>query len=169
MGASSMGTVARHKGDAVILSEQNEWEQAEIIRVATRKNKLSDLYWFIQMIRPAATNGQRRRWSPQELADYQKRRVNTATWPGLYTPVIPVAPDPEASRTAAILLSALFEGYNTDPALRFRPALCAEENLTNIHFYLYPDELHLVQPPTDYVCPHCAAISHDNRCPLCPQ
>ena len=141
MGAGRLGTVARHKGDAVILSEQNEWEQAEIIRVATRKNKLSDLYWFIQSIRPAATNGQRRRWSPQELADYQKRRVNTATWPGLYTPVIPVAPDPEASRTAAILLSTLFEGYNTDPALRFRPALCAAENLDNIHYYLYPDRI----------------------------
>ena len=33
-----------------MLVEQNEWEQAEIIRVATKKNQLSDLYWFIQML-----------------------------------------------------------------------------------------------------------------------
>jgi len=151
----------------VILSEQNEWEQAEIIRVAVLTATLTDLYWFIQMIMPAVTNSQRRRWSQQELADYQKRRVSTAVWPGFWVPVIPVAPDPEASRTDAVILAALFEGYNSISKTRFRPALCDAGSLAGVRHYRYPDDLSIVLPPPDYVCPTCAAISHDNRCALC--
>lgn len=151
-----------------MLSEQNDWQQAEIIRVASQANQLSDLYWFIQMIRPAVTNGQRRRWSPQDLAAYQARRVSTAVWPGAWVPVIPVGPDPEASRADAILLASLFEGYCDDPAIRFRQAISTADVIANVPHYIYPDELANVQPPVDYICPLCAAISQDNRCPLCP-
>lgn len=124
----------------MILVEQNEFQQREIIRQATKDGSLAELYWFIQMVLPPLTKKQRRTLPPAEVREYDRKRISTACAPANYIPVIPVAPDPERSRIDAEYLAFFFSLYNPDTII-FKPALSLQSEIEKVTCYRYPDEM----------------------------
>lgn len=148
----------------MILVEQNEFQQREIIRLATKDGSLAELYWFIQMVLPPLTKKQRRTSPPAAVREYDRKRISTACAPANYIPVIPVAPDPERSRLDAEYLAFFFSLYNPDTII-FKPALSLQSEIEKALCYLYPDAT--PAPQVDHICPHCGAISPNGICSVC--
>lgn len=82
-------------------------------------------------------------------------RYAPACYPGMYVPVVPIAPDPEESRHWAHLLMELFKTADNSPTIQFEPQIASTETLrdTGCWWYEFGDPV-LV----DVVCRSCGCI-----------
>lgn len=101
-----------------------------------KANGYSGLYWYIE-IRIALN-----RYAP-------------ACYPGLYVPVVPVAPDPEITQHWAHLIAELFKDGNETPSIQFEPQLASTETLrdTGCWWYVFGERV-----TVDVVCRLCGCI-----------
>ncbi len=123
---------------------QTSYFQQDIISEARQSNTLGALYWYVEAEFP-------KRMIPAGI-----RRRQPAQWPHGCIPVIPAAPDPDASRAWAELLAELFSLDNRGRGIVFAPALTSVNLLDGLAWYEYGEEL----PPleVDHVCGTCGQI-----------
>ena len=105
--------------------QQTEHWQDTIFAVASAKNDLDSLCWFIQCIRPLSKRD-RRKMNQQQIIDAVYK---TACWPGNWVPFLPVGENPEVSREWAKMLANMFAASNP-ASWRFMPAICLRSELS---------------------------------------
>jgi hypothetical protein len=123
---------------------QTSYFQQEIIQEARQSNTLGDLYWYIEAEFP-------KRMIPAGI-----RRRQPAQWPRGCIPVIPAAPDPDASRAWAELLAELFNLDNRGRGIVFAPALTSVGLLDGLAWYEYGEPLPPIE--VDHICGTCGQI-----------
>jgi len=126
--------------------QQTESWQDEMLRAYGKAGALHDICWFVQMIFPPPTKAEARRMTQQER---QEHRYRTASWPGNWVPIVPVAPCPETSRAEIEILVTLM--VCVDPTVRLSPALGLVSDLTTLKHYEFGSEW-------DCICSQCGAV-----------
>lgn len=130
-----------------------------LIDGARRAGHLDQLYWFVEM-----------RVSPS-LTGAKGAIIAAATYPPGWTPIIPVAPDPQLSRHYAEMLMELLKRANRGRLIEFGLALTAAEIIAEeatMPTYEWGDAC------WDCVCVFCGAVwagtgTHEEVCEGCRQ
>lgn len=117
------------------MATQTKTWQRKILDQA-KADGYTDLYWYIEMA-----------WSGNQ-------RHAPACHPGAWVPVVPVGPDPVASRNIADMLAHLF-ALSNEKWLTFAAALTSTEALvqTGCRHYLWFEDI-----PLDAVCSICGCV-----------
>lgn len=118
------------------MSTQTRTWQRKVLEAA-RHDAYVDLYWYI------------------EISWQAGQRNAPAAYPGSWIPVIPVAPNPEASRRIAGMLAHLFALSNTEVVATYEPALTGIQSLeqTGCRWYLWDMDVE-----QDAICAQCGAV-----------
>jgi len=136
------------------MSTQTNTFQRKVIAGASRQNELHRLFWIVEIRWPLSAI------SGGTSLEKEGRRYTNAQHPGRCVPVIPVGPDPIASRHYAEMLCGLFAANNVGRSMEFAPVLADIETLAAAPWYVYGEQL----PAADIVCSDCGCI---NGC-VCP-
>ena len=119
------------------MSTQTRTWQRQVLDAA-RPHDYADLFWFVEARTPPS----------QGCVHF------AAAYPGRWVPVVPVAPDPAATRPIADMLAHLFRLSNP-PSMDWSPALADAESFAQLGcwWYIWSDDISI-----DAVCDRCGAV-----------
>lgn len=114
-------------------TQTKTWQRK--ILAAAQRDGYADLYWYIECVAPG-------------------RRIFPAAYPGRHIPLVPVGPDPEASRRIAGMVAHFFRLSNP-PAFTYAEQLTDATALrdTGCLSYVWTEDVEI-----DAVCTICGAV-----------
>lgn len=140
------------------MTTQSKTFQRKTLEAAAKQGNLHRLFWHVEITVPYATL----------KAHPTLDRHMTATWPKVWVPVVPVAPDPARSRFWAELLLEVVKDANRGQGIDISLALTDIELLEETRWYEWGDWR------WDNLCAVCGAVWTDTTigfdlCPTCTQ